>query len=278
MNVGIVGLGLIGGSAAKAYKKNGGHTVFAYDIDTAMLDFAKMTGVVDDTLSADNIGKCEVIIIALYPELTIKYLEDNADKISETAVVIDFCGTKRAVCEKGFELSKKHGFLFVGGHPMAGTHFSGFAYSKDNLFKSAPMVIVPPKFDDMEMLDRIKKLLLPLEFGKISAISAEKHDETIAFTSQMPHIISNAYIKSPTARGHKGFSAGSYRDLTRVAWLNPDMWTELFLENKDNLINEIDILVKELEKYRDAIANSDRERLYALLEEGKVIKEEVDGR
>lgn len=277
MNVGIVGLGLIGGSAAKAYKKSG-NTVLAYDIDTAILDFARMNGIVDETLDENNIGKCELLIIALYPELCIKYLKENAEHISKNTVVIDFCGTKREVCEAGFALAEKHGFVFVGGHPMAGTHHSGFSYSRDNLFKGAGMVVVPPKFDDIELLDRIKSLLIPLEFGNLSAITADKHDEIIAFTSQMPHIISNAYIKSPTAREHKGFSAGSYKDLTRVAWLNPGMWTELFLENKDNLLLEIDILVNELTKYRKAIAEDNREELYKLLDEGKNIKEEVDGR
>ncbi len=278
MKVGIVGLGLIGGSVAKAYKKSGEHSVLAFDVDSTVLDFAKMTNVVDDTLTKDNIGQCELLIIALYPELTIKYLNENAEYISKDATVIDFCGTKRAVCSVGFALAKEYGFFFVGGHPMAGTHFSGFKYSVDSLFKGAGMVIVPPKFDDILLLDKIKTLLLPLEFGKISVTTSKMHDEMIAFTSQMPHIISNAYIKSPSARSHKGFSAGSYKDLTRVAWLNPGMWTELFMENSDNLIKEIDIFINELTKYRHAIESMDKEALYKLLEDGKNIKEEVDGK
>lgn len=278
MNVGIVGLGLIGGSAAKAYKANGAHTVYAFDTDTSMLDFAMMTGVVDKVLNKDNISECELIIIALYPDVTVKYMEDNAGFISKDALVIDFCGTKRDVCRKGFELAEKHGYLFVGGHPMAGTHFSGFAHSRENMFCGAGMVIIPPILDDMELLERIKDILSPLKFGKISVTSAEKHDKLIAFTSQMPHIISNAYIKSPTAKEHFGFSAGSYRDMTRVAWLNPSMWTELFLNNRDNLINEMDILISELEKYKKALETQDFDTLYALLDEGRRIKTEVDGK
>ena len=139
------------------------------------------------------------------------------------------------------------------------------------------MVLVPPRFDDMELLDRCKQALAPCKFGTFSATSAEAHDRMIAFTSQMPHILSNAYIKSPTARSHKGFSAGSYRDLTRVAWLNPVMWAELFLDNQDFTLQELDTYIASLNQYREAIANGDRDTLIALLEEGKRRKEEVDG-
>ncbi|MBQ4137544.1 MAG: prephenate dehydrogenase [Clostridia bacterium] len=277
MKVGIIGLGLIGGSAARAYKTNGNHTVYAFDTDSSMLDFAKMTGVVDETLDESNIGECELIILALYPEAAIKYLEAMAEHISRDAIVIDFCGTKREICKVGFELAKKHGFLFVGGHPMAGTQFSGYKNSRESMFYGAGMVIVPPRLDDMEMLENIKERLSPLGFGKLSVTDADKHDKLIAFTSQMPHIVSNAFIKSPTASEHFGFSAGSYRDMTRVAWLNPSMWTELFLENRDNLIKEMDTLISELEKYKTALEECDSQALYDLLDEGKRRKTEVDG-
>ena len=277
MKVGIIGLGLIGGSAARAYKTNGNHTVYAFDTDSSMLDFAKMTGVVDETLDESTIGECELIILALYPEAAIKYLEAMAEHISRDATVIDFCGTKREICKVGFELAKKHGFLFVGGHPMAGTQFSGYKNSRESMFYGAGMVIVPPRLDDMEMLENIKERLSPLGFGKLSVTDADKHDKLIAFTSQMPHIVSNAFIKSPTASEHFGFSAGSYRDMTRVAWLNPSMWTELFLENRDNLIKEMDTLISELEKYKTALEECDSQALYDLLDEGKRRKTEVDG-
>lgn len=278
MNVGIVGLGLIGGSAARAYKNNGAHNIYAYDVDTSILDFAKMTGVVDEVLTEATLPECELVIIALYPLATIEYLKKMAPYFAKGATVIDFCGTKREVCKVGFELAEKHGFLFVGGHPMAGVQFSGFANSRESMFYGAGMVIVPPRFDDMELLEKIKELLAPLGFGKLSATSDEKHDELIAFTSQMPHILSNAYIKSETAREHFGFSAGSYRDMTRVAWLNPGMWSELFLENRDNLIKEMDRLISELEKYKKALNDCDHDTLYMLLDEGRRIKSEVDGK
>ena len=161
---------------------------------------------------------------------------------------------------------------------MAGTHFSGFKYSRADLFDGAPMVLVPPAFDDIRLLDRAKKLLEPVGFGRVSITSAQEHDKRIAFTSQMAHIISNAYIKSPTARQHDGFSAGSYKDLTRVAWLNPDMWAELFLENRENLLFELGTLIEDLTKYKDAIERNDFGTLRQLLDDGRRIKEEVDGK
>ena len=272
MTVGIVGLGLIGGSLAKAYKEKG-HRVLVYDLQTTVSDFAIMAGVADGILEDEEFGACELILLAVYPKAAIAWLEAKAPLLKNT--VIDCCGTKKDVCTVGFPLAEEYGFLFVGGHPMAGTHFSGFKYSRATLFKGAPMVLVPPRRDDMQMIEEIAKLLEPCEFGKFSVTTAEKHDEMIAFTSQLPHVVSNAFIKSPTAGLHKGFSAGSYKDLTRVAWLNPGMWSELFLENKDHLIPELDGLIAELTKYRTAMETNDREELYRLLEEGKLRKEEI---
>lgn len=274
MIVGIVGLGLIGGSLAKAYH-DAGWRVLAHNRSASVTEFAKMAGAVDEALTPENIGECDLLLLAVYPQASAEYLEENAESISKNAVVIDCCGTKRDICAVGFRLAKEHGFLFVGGHPMAGTHFSGFKYSRASLFKGAPMVLVPPVFDDMQLLDRVCKLLAPPAFGQFSVTTAEKHDEMIAFTSQLAHVVSNAYVKSPTASLHKGFSAGSYKDLTRVAWLNPQMWTELFLENRDYLIGEIDNLITELGKYRTAMEENDRETLCRLLDEGKKRKEEV---
>ena len=132
---------------------------------------------------------------------------------------------------------------------MAGSHKSGFKYSRSNLFQGAPMVLVPPRYDDPELLQWAEDCLEPCKFGSFSVTTAAEHDKMIAFTSQMPHIVSNAYIKSPTATQHKGFSAGSYKDLTRVAWLNPTMWAELFLSNKDNVLFELDAYIEKLQKY-----------------------------
>ncbi len=277
MTVGIVGLGLIGGSAAKAYKA-AKHRVLATDIDSAMLDFAVLYGAVDQALTDQNISQCDIVLIAVYPKAARQFIVQNAPHFNKNGVVLDFCGTKKDVCDCGFEQAEQHGFLFVGGHPMAGSHNSGFKHSREDLFDGAPMVLVPPIYDDMQLLDRITSLLSPLQFGRISVTTANKHDAMIAFTSQMPHVLSNSFIKSPTALSHKGFSAGSYRDFTRVAWLNPDMWAQLFIENKEHLLQELDIFTQSLAQYRQAIADGDKQALVALLDEGKLRKEEVDGR
>ncbi len=276
MTVGIVGLGLIGGSLARAYAK-AGHRVLAADKDTSILDFAMLADVVHGQLNSDNIGECNLILLAVFSGASAMWLEDNAMYIREDTLVIDCCGIKEEICKRCFPLAQKYGFTFVGGHPMAGSHFSGFKYSRSNLFQGAPMVLVPPKFDDPELLTRVKEALEPCNFGSFSVTTAQEHDSMIAFTSQMPHIVSNAYIKSPTAQNHKGFSAGSYKDLTRVAWLNPQMWAELFLSNRDNVLNELNIYIESLRKYQTAIENNDEEMLISLLDEGKKRKEEVDG-
>ena len=276
MTVGIVGLGLIGGSLARAYH-DAGHRVLGFDRDASTVQFALLAGAVDEPLTEENIGQCVLLLPAVYPQAAADYLERMGGKLSPEAVVVDCCGIKREICEAGFRLADKYGWLFVGGHPMAGTHFSGFKYSRADLFRGAPMVLVPPVFDDIRLLERVKALLAAPGFGSFSVTTAEAHDRMIAFTSQLAHIVSNAYIKSPEAGAHKGFSAGSYKDLTRVAWLNAPMWTELFLDNRDNLLRELGTLIANLKVYRDALAQNDAEALCAALEEGKRRKEEVDG-
>ncbi|MBQ7230005.1 MAG: prephenate dehydrogenase/arogenate dehydrogenase family protein [Oscillospiraceae bacterium] len=276
MTVGILGLGLIGGSLARAYAL-AGHTVYAAEKDETMLAFAQLAGAVDAPLTPENLRECELVLLAIYPEGSAAWLAENARHISRSALVMDCCGVKQQICEKCFPLAEEFGFTFIGGHPMAGTQFSGFKHSRADLFQGAPMVLVPPRFDDMDLLDRAKNALAPCGFGSFSVTTARDHDRMIAFTSQMPHIISNAFIKSPTALEHKGFSAGSYRDLTRVAWLNPGMWAELFLENREFVLSELDTLITALTAYRTAVAESDSDTLITLLEEGKRRKEQVDG-
>jgi len=276
MKVGILGLGLIGGSLARAYALEG-HTVYAVQRNESMLSFAMLAGAVHGKLNEQTIPQCDLILLAIYPGGSAAWLEQNAPLVSTNALVIDCCGIKQEICRRCFPLAEQYGFTFVGGHPMAGSQFSGFKYSRADLFDGAPMVLVPPVFDDMALLDRVKEALKPCHFGFFSVTTAEEHDKMIAFTSQMPHILSNAFIKSPTALKHNGFSAGSYKDLTRVAWLNAPMWAELFMENKENVLYELDFYLDSLKAYRDAIAAEDMNTLVALLEEGKKRKEEVDG-
>ena len=276
MTVGILGLGLIGGSLARAYAL-AGHTVYAKDNDEKTLSFAILSGAVRGKLDETTACKCDLVFLAVYPRDCAGWLEENGRYLRKDVLVLDCCGIKKEVCARCFPVAREYGFTFVGGHPMAGSQFSGFKYSRADLFQGAPMVLVPPQYDNIELLQRIKDALAPCGFGMFSVTSAEDHDQMIAFTSQMPHVLSNAFIKSPTAQRHKGFSAGSYKDLTRVAWLNAPMWSELFLENRENLLFELDTYMNALQAYRDALANRDADALTALLEAGKKAKEDVDG-
>lgn len=277
MIVGIVGLGLIGGSMAKAFKANSDAVVYGYDSDASTVAVAKIYGAIDEDLTADNMKECDCLIVALYPEASIEFLKENAPHIKKDSYVIDCCGTKRDICREGFALAKQYGFTFVGGHPMAGIHRSGFKNSSEDMFRDAGMVIVPPVYDNIQLLDHVKQIFVPCRFAKFSVTTAEEHDKLIAFTSQMAHIVSNAFIKSPSAPKHNGISAGSYKDLTRVAWLNPQMWAALFLDNKDNVLFELDYFISSLNEYRDAIASEDFSKLENLLDEGRMRKQEVDG-
>ena len=213
MKVGIAGLGLIGGSLAKAYEKSGA-AVYGYDGNRVVQDFAKLQGTLTGDLDRETIGGCDLLLVALYPQVSMDYMKEMAPYISKDTLVMDCCGVKREVCRTGFALAEEYGFTFVGGHPMAGTQYSGFANSRADLFQGAPMVIVPKERDDILLLDRVKKLLTPAGFSHMTVTTAEHHDAMIAYTSQMCHVLSNAYVKSPRAQMHKGYSAGSYRDLT----------------------------------------------------------------
>ncbi len=278
MITGIIGLGLIGGSMAKAYKKSG-QTVWAADINEIALGYGMLSGMVDEKLTDENIGRCDLILLAINPDTACAWLTEKAPLISEKTMVVDLCGTKRMICECGFALAEHYGFTFVGGHPMAGLHLSGIKNAKEDLFLDQPMVIVPPRFDDIALFDKIECLLLPAKFGKFTFTTAEEHDRMIAFTSQLAHVVSNAYVKSPASRqkNHLGISAGSYKDLTRVAWLDESMWSELFMENRDNLANEIDLLIHHLNEYKAAMLNEDKTALCDLLRDGRIAKEIADG-
>lgn len=194
-------------------------------------------------------------------------------------VVIDTVGIKGIVCERAFNLARENAFYFVGAHPMAGTQFSGYVHSRADLFEGAPLVLVPPAVDDslkLELLSQVREMVRPLGFGKFSVTSAEEHDHVIAFTSQLAHVVSNAYVKSPTAQEHHGFSAGSYRDLTRVAHLNASMWAELMTDNAQYLSQELTYLIDSLAAYRDALEKKDEGQLEELLAEGDRIKRALD--
>ncbi len=276
MTIGIVGLGLIGGSLAKAFKYSGDCKVYGCDTDDVSFRRAVLVDALDGRLCDETISECDIIFIALYPHATVEFLEKHAKLINSNTIVIDCCGVKASVCPRCFELAEEHGFHFVGGHPMAGSQFSGFRHARADMFNGASMILVPKSGEDIALLERVKAYLKKAGFAHVTITTAERHDELIAYTSQLAHVVSNAFVKSPRAQVHKGFSAGSYRDLTRVAKLSENMWTELFMENGENLVREIDDIIHSLSEYRDAISSGDRDGLCRLLREGRECKERVD--
>lgn len=277
MKIGIVGLGLIGGSIAKAIQYNTEHTVLGLDTDEDVMLKAKLVGAADGELTEENLPECDMVIVALYPNATVDFVKSNAASFKKDAIVLDCCGVKGVVCEPLWQTAEENGFIFLGAHPMAGLHFSGFQYSKVTMFKDASMILVPPESVTIETLETVKKLFMSIGFSNMQISTPKEHDRIIAYTSQLAHVVSNAYVKSPNAEVHKGFSAGSYKDLTRVAKLNEEMWTELFLENADNLAAEVDTLIANLQAYSAAIKSADADALRALLKAGRERKEQIDG-
>lgn len=277
--VGVVGLGLIGGSIARAMAR-GGHEVYAFDLNADIETFAAIETTAG-TLTDELVPTCELIVLACYPKACVDWLREHSDLVSPDAIIIDTGGVKRSICEPCFEIAREAGITFVGCHPMAGTQFSGYAHSRANMFEGAPMVVCPaPEVRGVECLalvDRLEGLLSPCGFDKFTVTTPERHDEVIAYTSQLAHVVSNAYVKSPTLALRQGFAAGSYRDLTRVARLNPTMWCELFLDDADNLSREISTLIDALEQYKGALEDRDAERLTELLTEGDRIKRADEG-
>lgn len=272
MNVAVIGLGLIGGSMAKAIQEQTDCTVYGTDLVPSVVLRAKLTGAIDEELTIERLHTCETVIIALYPADTVEWLRNHAADISKKALVVDCCGIKKFVCDQAQPIAEANGFTFVGGHPMAGIERSGFDHSQGAMFRNASMILTPSAGTDIRTLERAKGFFCSIGFADITLRTPEEHDRIIAYTSQLAHVLSNAYIKSPTAPYHSGLSAGSFRDMTRVATMNPTMWTELFLENRDHLITEIDALAERLLEYSTALKQNDADGLRRLLEDGVMMK------
>ncbi|MCI7351430.1 MAG: prephenate dehydrogenase [Ruminococcus sp.] len=271
MIITVVGLGLIGGSLAKTIKKHTDHTVYGVDIDKETVNMAVSQGAIDS--ETDDLGLADITIVALYPVGTIDYIRENASRFKKGSIVIDTCGIKKAITDGVSEILSENGVTFIGVHPMAGREFSGFAYALDNLFDNASFIITPTEYVSETKLNFLTDFAYSIGFKKVVTATPKEHDEIIAFTSQLAHVVSNGYIKSPTHLKQLGFSAGSFQDLTRVAKLNEDMWTPLFLMNKEPLCFEINNLIDRLTEYRDAIQNDDADTLRQLLRDGRILKE-----
>jgi prephenate dehydrogenase len=273
MVIGIVGLGLIGGSLAKSIKAKTTHTVLGYDKDNTTLNSAKSEGAIDEILAYEKIGNCDILILALTPENALQFINHNINQIKPGMVVMDVCGVKTYICENIWPLAKQYSFTFIGGHPMAGIERFGYANSLSGLFDNASMILTPEPGTDIKYINLVSALCNEIGFGTIKITTPEYHDKMIAYTSQLAHIVSSAYIKSPTSKKHQGFSAGSFKDMTRVATLNEQMWAELFLLNQQNLILELDNLIDHLMEFKDALKTKSKDKLLSLLKEGRICKQ-----
>jgi prephenate dehydrogenase len=277
MNVGIVGLGLIGGSMAKSIKARTAHTVWGADLDRETMSLARMCGAIDGALTAENLPRCDLVLIALRPQAIIDWVRAHAGEISRSAILVDLCGVKRTVVAALAPIAAEHGFAYIGGHPMAGKERGGFVSATDDLFTGASMILTPDDHTDMPLLETLKAFFLDVGFAGLTFSTPEEHDRIIAFTSQLAHITSSAYVKSPEAQKRRGFSAGSFQDMTRVARLDEDMWTELFLDDADYLTAELDELIRHLSEYADALRARDARTLHDLLRDGREKKATAGG-
>ncbi len=275
MVISVIGLGLIGGSLARTIKLHTTHQVYGMDLNAATMDQAALLGAIDGAADDAVIAQSDLILVALYPRAIIDWITSHAQLFKPDCLVIDCGGVKQVICKAVEPLVKDASWHFIGGHPMAGREFSGFKYAKDDLFDHASMILTPYADADPALLQQARNFFLDLGFRRVQFTTPETHDEMIAYTSQLAHIVSSAYVKCPLADKHRGFSAGSFADMTRVARLNEDMWTELFFDNRDALLPEVEGLTERLIAYRDALRNQDHEGMKALLKEGREIKERL---
>ena len=277
MIVGIVGLGLIGGSMAKSIKNRTAHTVYGADLNAETMTMARMCGAMDAPLTAENLPQCDLVLVAIRPGAAVEWVRQNAEHISKSVILVDLCGVKRTVVKAITPIAAEHGFAYIGGHPMAGRERGGFTAATDDLYVGASMILTPDERTDMQLLETLKAFFLDLGFAGLTFSTPEEHDRIIAFTSQLAHITSSAYVKSPEAQKRRGFSAGSFQDMTRVARLDEDMWTELFLDDADYLTGELEVLVGHLTEYLDALKARDADTLRALLRDGREKKATAGG-
>lgn len=275
MKVGIIGLGLIGGSFARTIKELTDHTVYGCDTDASAVYAAKLCNAIDAELTDSELSAMDLVIVALPPAAARAFLSEKQSLFGANTTVVDTVGVKRAICDAGFALARKNGFYFLGGHPMAGIQYSGFGNSRSDLFSHATMLLCADG-EDYAKMERVRDFFYALGFSAVRFVSPEVHDRMIAFTSQLAHVVSNAYVKSPRAQMHLDYAAGSYQDMTRVARLDPQLWTQLFLDNRDNLLAELDTIIENLGQYRAALAEEDAARLFSLLKEGSDRKIETE--
>ncbi len=272
MKIVISGLGIIGGSLAKAIKKYTDHTVYGMNRSQEPLQKALSCGAIDAIADEETLHTADMLILGVYPDAAVAFIEQHGADLKKGCIVLDTSGIKTKICDKLTSLSHQHGFVFVGFHPMAGKEKNGFDVSEADLFVKASAILVPIEAPQ-DAVETVASLMKKLQFGQIVYTTPEEHDRMIAFTSQLPHVLACAYVFSPQCPHHKGFSAGSYRDVSRVANINAVLWSELFIENSQPLIDEIQTLIDHLTEIQQGIRKGDRDELATLLHHAKEIKE-----
>ena len=274
MKVLICGLGLIGASLAKTLKKNTTHTVLGWNRTPSVTEKALRDGVIDRTGDIDELmSDADITFVNFYPDAIVPFILEHKNSFKKDSIVTDSCGIKTKICK---ELEhEKLNFYYVGAHPMAGREVGGYDNSQDTLFDKASFIVTPYENTPRNKVDALVGLAQDMKFARTGVTTPEHHDEMIAFTSQIAHVLACSYVLSPLAPMHPGYSAGSYRDVSRVARINAEMWSDLFIDNKDALVREVDDLVSNLMKFKYNIINEDRQALCDLMNKANSIKEEI---
>lgn len=274
MKIAVVGMGLIGGSFCRAIKAKTGHKVFGWNRSRSVIREAFAEEAIDGEIrDLSELRDFDLVILGFHPELTISFAKEHLDCFPVGGLTVDTCGVKESIVSALQPVFDRAGRPFIGTHPMAGREFSGFQYSLASLYEGASWIVTPPADVNPAYMALLRRLARELGFSRLVETDPRTHDATIAYTSQVAHVLSNAYVKSPTLKNESGFSAGSFKDLSRVAKLNAGMWTELFMMNREALSFEVETLIENLKAYDAALQAGDREELFRLLKEGNDLKE-----
>ncbi len=266
--IAVVGMGIIGGSLAGALTK-AGYTVDGFSRSKKSIEMALEKGYIQK--AGDNLSAYDVVFLAVPPKATLDYLDKATFK--DGALVTDICGVKQAMEDIVYE--KPRNYRYVGIHPMAGKETSGIASASPDLFQGANIIIAVGKNTQTKDINEIKEYVTAMNFGRIVECTAKEHDKKIALTSQLAHIVSYAYVKSPEVHGSNGFTGGSFQDMTRIAGVDENVCTPLYAYNRQNIVSELSGLIEHLTVYLDALRSEDDEALSNALKEGRLIRETI---
>ncbi len=274
MEITVVGLGLIGGSLAKALRKLNFKKIWGVDINPEVLQQATGQGVIDAGFTCGDVplANSDLVFLALYPSQTINFVKEYQQKFKQNALITDTAGLKQKVMA-GVRQYLRPDLDFVGGHPLAGKECSGFKHASADLFVNANYILTPVQENKEESLALAERIIRSIGCNKPILMSPEEHDRIIALTSHLPHLIAAALINSNTSRNLGSLVGGSFRDATRVAAMNVSLWSELLAENKDNILHQLDIFSANLTKIKLVIENNDPESLRNLLTQAKKTRE-----